>query len=464
MTTHKRARVNLLFVLLTLAVILGLLATSPVKAKAPAPRNVIVMISDGMSFNQNLVASYYREGKADTQVYTNFPIKYAMSTYAGAEYMGAPPGDPCFGWGYDPARAWNEFDYVTRCYTDSASAATAMATGVKTYNAAIGVDLYGNPVKNVLEAAEEKGKSTGVITSVPISHATPASFVAHNISRNDYGGIAREMINLSAADVIMGAGHPWYDDSSILRAAPNYRYVSDATTWDALVAGTAGNDADGDGDFDPWTLLQSRSEFQALMQGPTPGRVFGLAQVYSTLQQSRSGDVYVDPYVVPFTQSVPTLVEMTKAALNILDDDPDGLFLMIEGGAVDWAAHSNQSGRTIEEQIDFDQAVEAVMEWVHTNSNWGETLLIVTGDHETGYLLGPGSNPTWEPIVNNGQGVLPGMQWNSPNHTNSLLPFFAKSDDARWFRGYATLTDPVRGKYLDNTSIAQVIFNVLEGK
>jgi alkaline phosphatase len=408
-------------IFLALTFVPGLIKASAVKAKAHAPKNVIVMISDGRGYNHMLAANYYLEGKASNQIYTHFPVKYAMSTY------------PIY-CDYDPSLAWSDFEYVKSCFTDSAAAATAMATGYKTYDEAIGVDVDGNPVKNVLEAAEEKGKSTGVITTVPISHATPAGFVAHNVFRDDYGGIAREMIDLSAAEVIMGAGHPWYDNSGAFMATPDYTYVSDAATWNALVAGTAGNDADGDGDFDPWSLIQTRNEFQALMQGPTPGRVIGIAQVNMTLQLLRSGDTLSDPYVVPITQSVPTLAEMTKAALNILDDDPDGLFLMIEGGAIDWASHLNLSGRMIEEHIDYDLAVEAVVDWVQTNSSWGETLLIVTSDHECGYLLGPGSDPSWEPVINSGAGNLPGMEWYRTNHTNSLVPFFAKGDAARLFR------------------------------
>jgi alkaline phosphatase len=77
------------------------------------------------------------------------------------------------------------------------------------------------------------------------------------------------------------------------------------------------------------------------MSGPHPTRVIGVPRVWETLQQARSGDAFAAPYAVPFIQSVPTLVEMTNAALNVLDDDPDGFFLMVEGGAVDWAAHSN---------------------------------------------------------------------------------------------------------------------------
>jgi alkaline phosphatase len=364
---------------------------------------------------------------------------------------------------YDPVLAWSDFEYVNSCYTDSAAAATALATGVKTYDGAIGVDVDGNPLKNVLELAEEKGKATGVVTSVEWTHATPAGFVAHNTSRNNYEEIGQEMIYDSAADVILGAGHPCYDADGVFNDCTNtFRYVGGETTWDDLVAGVAGGDADGDGVDDPWVLIQTRAEFQALMEGPTPKRVVGTAQVYQTLQQGRSGDGNADPYVFPLIESVPTLEEMTKAALNILDDDPDGLFLMVEGGAVDWGSHANQSGRMIEEALDFERAVEAVVDWVQEESNWGETVLIVTADHETGYLNGPGSDPTWEPIANNGAGNLPGMEWHSPNHTNSLVGLSAKGAAARRFNEFEDELDPVRGRYIDNTDVGNVIFWAME--
>ena len=333
-----------------------------------------------------------------------------------------------------------------------------MSTGAKTFGGAIGVDLDEQPLLNVLELAEEHGKATGVITSVEWTHATPAGFSAHNVSRNNYAEIGQEMVYVSAVDVVMGAGHPWFDADGQLKVAPNtFKYVGGETTWDELVAGIAGGDADGDGVDDPWMLIQERAEFQALMDGPTPKRVLGTAQVYQTLQYNRSGNG-IDPYEDPLIETVPRLEEMTKAALNILDDDPDGLFLMIEGGAVDWASHGNHSGRMIEEQIDFDNAVDAVVDWVKTNSNWGETLLIVTGDHETGYLTGPGSDPAWNTIVNNGAGVLPGMEWHSSEHTNRLIPLFAKGDAGRFFRSYALGNDPVQGHYIDNTNLGEALF------
>lgn len=426
------------------------LAKGPVVSDKPVTKNVIVMISDGCGYNHIDAASMYQYGKTGTQVYEYFPFKYAMSTFSVGSY--------------DSNQAWTSFDYVKVGATDSAAAATAMSTGVKTYDEAIGVDKNGNPLRNIAQRAEEMGKATGVVTSVEFSHATPAGFVAHNANRDNYEEIAQEMILSSATDVIMGAGHPWFDNNGHPKTTPNtFKYVGGQFTWDGLVNGSLSvADADGDGIADPWTLIQERDKFQKLMSGETPRRVCGVAQAHTTLQQARSGDGKAAPFAVPLNESVPTLAEMTIGALNVLDNDPDGFFLMVEGGAVDWAGHANQSGRVIEEEIEFNKAVEAVVNWVHKNSNWGKTLLIVTGDHETGYLTGPGSNPTWKPLVNNGAGNLPGMQWNSGNHTNSLVPLFAKGDAARFLKKYADQFDPVRGKYIDNTEIAKIIYEIIK--
>ena len=448
----------MLFLLIGSLMLAAIFAAPASAAKKPIAKNIIVLIADGRGYNHVEASDYYTYHNKAGQVYERFPFRMGMSTY-----MDYDEGDACNGVGYDPAAAWSAFDYVKECYTDSAAAATAMSTGVKSYYGAIGVDMDMNPLSHLLDMAEDMGKSTGVITSVEWTHATPAGFVAHNVSRNNYAEIGVEMVYDSAADVVMGAGHPWYDADGVMKAEPNtFKYVGGETTWDDLVAGTAGGDADGDGVDDPWVLIQTRDEFQALMSGPTPKRVLGTAQVYQTLQSNRSGDEDADPFVVPLTESVPTLEEMSKAALNILDDDPDGLFLMIEGGAVDWASHGNNSGRMIEEHIDFDNSVEAVVDWVQANSNWGETLVVVTSDHETGYLTGPGSDPSWMPVIDYGQGVLPGMEWHSGDHTNSLVPFYAKGDGGRIFNQFADEFDPVHGKYLDNTEMTAGIKWVMQ--
>ncbi|MHB1324667.1 MAG: alkaline phosphatase [Thermoleophilia bacterium] len=455
----KRLKHNLLKITLAIVIAMSIIPVATSMAEdggdhehnMPHAKNIIIMISDGQGYNDVAATDYYQYGRTGTQVYEKFPFKSGVSTYA-------------WGGSYDPSLMWSNFNYAKLNPTDSAAAATALSTGVKTYNAGIGVDITAQPVTHVLERAEELGKSTGVVTTVEISHATPAGFVAHNVSRNDYQGIAQEMLLSSATDVVMGAGNPWFDDNGAPVTAPNsYKYVGGKTTWDGLVAGTVGADANGDGVNDPWTLVQSRSQFQSLMDGPTPRRVAGIAPAYTTLQQDRSGNANAAPYNVPLNANEPTLAEMTRGAINVLDNDSEnGFFLMVEGGAIDWAGHANQSGRMIEEETDFNKAVEAVDRWVQKNSSWEDTLLIVTADHETGYLNGPGSNPAFKPIVNNGAGVLPGMSWYSGDHTNQLVPLYAKGDAARLFNRYADKIDPVRGPYIDNTEIANTMFDALK--
>jgi len=433
------------------------------------PKNIIIFIADGAGFNHFNSADYYQCGRTPCQPYESlpaeasakvgFPVRLAMSTYPA-------------GGGYDANAAWADFDYVKKGCTDSAAAVTAMAAGIKTDNGALGVDVNGNPVPNLVERAEQLGKSTGVVTSAHFTDATPAGFVAHNISRNNYIEIAAQMVNQSAVDVVMGCGHPFYNADGKPDKTPHYKYI-DKSTWTGLASGSAGSDADGDGTPDHWTFVQTRNEFQKLMTGPTPKRVFGLAQVFTTLQEDRSGDAHSPPYKVPFTQTVPTLEEMTKAALNVLDEDPDGFFLMVEGGAIDWTGHSNESGRLIEEMDDFNKSIEAVIHWVNTNSNWDETLVIITADHETGYLTGPGSGPlptgpargelvepVWNKLVGDGPGNLPTMEWHSKGHTNSLVPFFAKGQAAESFENTVDGLDPVHGPYIDNTDLANVIFSL----
>ena len=286
---------------------------------------------------------------------------------------------------YDPAKAWSDFRWIAEGATDSAAAGTALATGVKTNNGMLGIDAEGNAVKNVAERAAELDKATGVVSSVQFSHATPASWGAHNASRNDLHGISGEMID-GPLDVIIGAGHPLYDDGHQPLDAPRYDYLSEQQ-WNRL--------ADGQTDR---TFVEDTDRFEALAAGEdVPERLFGLVQVASTLQQARPGD---SAGTLPFEveqNDVPSLATLTQGALNVLEQDEDGLFLMVEGGAIDWTGHANETTRNIEETLDFNDAVETVVDWVETESSWDETLVIVTADHETGYLDGSQSDPTWTP-------------------------------------------------------------------
>lgn len=417
-------------------------------------KNVIIMISDGMGYNHSEAASLYASGRKNSQVYADFPVRLAMSTYA-------------LDGSYVSEQTWSSFESVTQGATDSAAAATAMASGQKTHRGTIGMvpgeDGTLQPVENLVERVEKLGKASGVLTSVPFAHATPAAFVIHTPNRKNFQTIANDLLRDSALEVLIGCGHPFYDrNGRQLKTARKFDPVGGAETWQALQTGEVGADADDDGQADPWTLVEKRADFQQLASGPTPQRLLGIPQVSRTLQQDRSGNPQTRPYAVPLLATVPNLTELTRAALNVLDNDPDGFFLMIEGGAVDWASHDNQSSRMLEEQLDFDRTVAAVVRWVETNSNWEETLLIVTGDHETGCLTGPGSNPDWQPLVNRGRNQLPGMEWHSDYHTNSLIPLFAKGRGAEELLSLIEGDDPVRGPYVDNTAVGKAAFAAFE--
>lgn len=441
-----------------------------------APKNIILFISDGCGFNHVKATGYYQYGEKGRQPYETFSVTAAMSTYA-------QNGD------YKTKKAWRNFKYLINKYTDSAASATAMATGHKTYNGAIGVDKNTNNLKNVIQYAEENRKSTGVISSVYFSHATPAGFVAHNTDRNNYKEIAREMLMDSKIEVLMGCGHPFYNDNGdkvsgedqefdyqnqsgeAKKIDVEYKYVGGEKVWRNLVNGNIGNDSDYDGKIENWKLIQERHEFQEYALGETPERLLGIPQVRSTLQYAREGKED-KPFQVPFSKNIPSLSEMTLAGLNVLDNNHKGFFLMVEAGAVDWASHGNNSARMIEEQIDLNNAVENAINWINDNSNWEETLIIVTADHECGYLNGPGSGGTrkngepidsvWKPIENRGKGKMPGMQWYHGSHSNSLVPFYAEGAGAELFIEKADENDLRYGIYLDNTELAQVLIDLLK--
>lgn len=447
----------------------SLLAAASAQAQV---KNVIIFISDGWGQNVIDATAYWNGNRAPYESWT----AYGMSNYSYVLPTDSPPyGDNNFQGihGYDPVAAWGDWNYMQNYATDSAAAATAMSCGQKTYNAAIGYGFDSNlnriSLPHAFEAAVERGKSTGVVTSVTIPHATPSGFIAHDENRNNYAAIALDMI-ASDATVVMGTGHPLFDDNAA-PVAPNpgnanqWRYVGGYAAWQTLVNGTAGGDR-------PWHLIETAADFAALADGGlTVDRVWGLPQVRETLQYNRAGNPGGNsaepPYAVPFNQGVPTLQTMTRGALNVLGRNPNGFFVMIEGGAVDWAGHGRTLGREIEEQDDFNASVNAAIAWVEANSNWNETVMIVTGDHETGCLWGPGVNPsdpaTWfTRPVDNGAGNMPGFYYYTAGHTNQIIPFYVKGMYGDRFDSYADVVDPVVGRYLDNTEVAQWMFALLD--
>ncbi len=439
-----------------LVVVPAAAATANPEAPAGAPKNVIVLIGDGMGYNTVDLASAYQHGTTyhqvvvhpesgsitpvpgtASQVFQHFPVQVGQSNHSAngrAEY--------------DPQAAWADFDWVKEGATDSAAAATALATGVKTNNGVLGIAPDGTVLENLTQRADRLGKATGVVSSVPFSHATPAGFAAHNANRNDLSGVTHEYLEADYLDVVIGAGHPYYDDSHRLLTTPSFGYVTQSD-WQRLQDGQTG-----------FTLLEDKGQFEALAAGTdVPERVFGAVQVGSTLQQGRS-TVGETPFAGEMND-VPDLPTLTQGALNVLEREEDGFFVMVEGGAIDWAGHANSDVTTIEETVDFNRAVDTAVQWVEDNSSWDETLVIVTSDHETGYLAGAGADPTWTSLVPGAAEQVAGHSWHSGNHTNQLVPVYAKGPGADAIAARATGTDPVRGAYLDNTDLANVFLDEL---
>ncbi|VEI45445.1 alkaline phosphatase [Actinobacillus equuli] len=151
------------------------------------------------------------------------------------------------------------YEYAQTDFTDSAAAATALTSGQKTYNNAINWSNNDTRIKNIGEYVVESGRSLGVISSVQWSHATPAGFLSHNVNRNNYAEIAQEAVKSGRASVIMGAGHPYFDQNGKAiqpKSEKDFRFVGGKETWENLVAGKT-----------DYKLIDSKADFAALAEG-----------------------------------------------------------------------------------------------------------------------------------------------------------------------------------------------------
>ena len=433
------------------------------------PKNIIIMIGDGMGFNHLKATEYYMYGNADSCILKkNEFVNLAQATYPA---IVENKTDKIYTSGYNVELVSKNPKTLDLGCTDSGAAATALATGKKTYNGAIGIGVKMDTLTNLVELAKSIGKSAGLVTTVPISHATPAGFVAHNCNRSNYVEIARQILFNSKLDVLMGCGNPDFDRNGKPQKM-NAKFVGGGDLWNKLNVSEPQikfsihdtnytvNDINNDGKPDAWKLIQDSSDFAKLTSGSTPKRILGIPKVYETVQQDRKSTDTINriPFKTTFIKDLPTLDLMTLGALNCLSKNKNGFFLMVEGGAIDWASHDNQSDRMIEEMIGFLNAVDGVVDWVNKNSNWNETLLIVTADHECGFLWSEESNEFLSPIVNMGKGKVPKMKWYSKDHTNSLVPFFAKGAGSNLFNIYADEYDPNFGPFIQNAEVAQAIF------
>lgn len=494
----------------------------PAMADRPAAKNVILMVSDGIGFNGWLAADYY-EGKAGQQSYQitrpdgTEPRVYGLAHSAlnliDADGNVLPSGSDiaeasgAVEQGYDPTSRWERFEntmlndfapmgesYTT--YTDSAAAGTALMTGRKTANGRINLDWSGeHEFQTIAQIAMAEDRAAGSIASVMISHATPAAAIAHNVSRNNYAEIFNEMA-ASDLDVIMGAGHPLYDNSGSAFTPEEdsaYQFVGGQETLAALTSEEGLNG---------FAFVDAKSDFEALASGEDlPQKVIGVARAGATLQALREDLSDADtPSGMAKNEAVPDLATMTLGALNVLNQNENGFFLMSEGGAVDWMGHANNMPRYIEEQMEFNDAVAATIAWVEAHSSWDETLLIITSDHECGGIWGEGTwtngeggavaadrnqeaivsarfNPADDTfneflaVQDRGAGNMPGYQFASGNHTNELVPLWAIGAGADLFEEFVRTDlkaaelwgEPYDwdGSFVDNTAVFNVMNDVI---
>lgn len=323
------------------------------------PKNVILMIGDGMGHNQVFAAYTANGGKLNLQNCTHVGLVKTK-----------------------PAKKFT---------TDSAAAGTALACGKKTRNGAVGVDVEGKALVNIREKSEELGKTTGLVSTSSITHATPASFVAHQPKRGMYEAIANDFLK-SNIDVFIGGGKKHF----------THRKDSLDLVEELKLNG--------------YQVSEDINEMVQIKEGKLAGLT---AWEHNNPVTEGRGDM---------------LIKATQTAINILDNNKKGFFLMVEGSQIDWAGHQNNTSYLVSEMLDFDKAIGAALAFAVQDR---ETLIIVTADHETGGFAVKDGSFT--------EGKVEGM-FPTKGHTGIFVPLFAFGPGADMFTGI-----------MDNTDIPKII-------
>ncbi|MEL6820234.1 MAG: alkaline phosphatase [Calditrichota bacterium] len=327
----------------------------PIPADRPI-RNVIFLIGDGMGFTQMTAGRIATYGVNSFLTIEKMPVTGIVHTHA-----------------------------LDKLVTDSAASATALASGSKTRNGMIGMLPDGRKTVTLMQLARDRGMKTALVSTSSITHATPASFMTHVISRKFEPIIAGQLIR-SGVDVMLGGGKSFFvpksdsisrrpDEKNLLEAAKNNGYQ----------------------------LVLNKNELANL----SAGKVLGLFA---------AGGLKNDAHE-------PSVNEMTQKALELIKGTDKGFFLMVEGSQIDWGGHANEPDYVIREMIAFDKAVKTALDFAKAD---GETLVIVTADHETGGMgLHGGSN--------DGSNLKFG--WTTDYHTGEPVAVFAYGPHCLNFTG-----------------------------
>lgn len=286
------------------------------------PKNIVLLIPDGMGTNDMMAYRQYKNGG-----FAPILPPTVMDDYLVGMMMTSADADLSAG---------------ESSVTDSAAAGTAMASGEKTYSGAIGVNREGAPVESASEVAKAQGKSVGIIATSDVFHATPAAFHSHVASRKNYDEMLANMVATLEAgeelpfDMLLGGGQSIFAEVTDLFEEAGYDYVE---TKEELTA--------------------SESDMVLGLFAPD-----ALPYHWDTVEET-----------------MPTIVDMTQAALDKLSQNENGFFLMIEASQIDWANHANDITGMISDMEGFEQTFETIINFAKED---GETLVIAGADHETG--------------------------------------------------------------------------------
>lgn len=327
------------------------------------PKNIILMIGDGMGLAHVYSAMTANGGHLFLENFKNIGFS---KTYSSDDYI-----------------------------TDSAAGGTALSAGIKTYNGAIGVDPDKQPVPNIREMAEKKGLKTGLVSTSAITHATPASFIAHASSRNSYEDIAADFLKTNI-DVFIGGGIKNFEDRK------------------------DGKNLSKELEEKGYQVLHNIDDIQKIKSGKLAGFT---AQEHDAPMPDR-GEI---------------LVPATQTAINLLSQGKKGFFLMVEGSEIDFLAHENKTPGVVLETLDFDRAIGAALKFATSN---GETLIIVTADHETGGMTLNGGDYKTGKVIG---------KFTSGGHTGIAVPVYAFGPGAEQFTGF-----------MENTDIAKKMMKLLK--
>ncbi|MEW5744564.1 MAG: alkaline phosphatase [Nitrospirota bacterium] len=461
----------------------------------PAVKHIILFIGDGMQLEHEIATSRYLYGSDYGLAFHRLPYRghattWDVSTYDGyANVEGASLYTPSAlvpGLGYNPNRGGKRpfpldrsriddgYFLNPRFATDSASAGTALATGHKTVDGNIAwragepdatgrrTDPADGALKTIAERLrEEKGFAIGVVSTVPFSHATPAAFVSHNPSRNNYYAIADEIIRTVRPEVVIGGGHRSFSTSYLSEILYNDAKNSALGEY-VFVEREAGKDGGA-------SLLIAAETAKSLNK-----KLFGLfGGSGGNFEPPVPADMPGMPQVNRATVENPLLKDATLAALEVLSSDEDGFFVMIEQGDIDWANHANDYAWMIGTTWDLHEAVKAALQFVERpgdDIDWSNTLLLVTSDHGNSYMrlnnaarLEPGDLPAQ--VVKPAGYVCPSgsycgtylypddeVSYGTGSHTNELVTVYAKGNGARHLKEYEGAWYPCT-TIIDNTQL-----------